>query len=69
MGFTPRKKFKNDAKTVALWHFDEPMGTREFSDTSGNAYHLLGENGAQTGVALAVEVEEKLAMTWGRLKK
>ena len=45
------------------------MGTREFSDTSGNAYHLLGENGAQTGVALAVEAEEKLAMTWGRLKK
>ena len=30
--FTPpkkREKFKNDAKTVALWHFDEPMWNTE----------------------------------------
>ncbi|RKU20058.1 hypothetical protein C6503_06675 [Candidatus Poribacteria bacterium] len=56
--FTPpkkREKFKNDAKTVALWHFDEPSGTRKFSDTSGNAYHLVGKNGAKTDGALAIE--------------
>ena len=69
-GFTPRKKFKNDAKTVALWHFDESRGTREFSDTSGNAYHLIGKNGAQTdGEFAAVEAEGKLATIWGRLKQ
>ena len=69
-GFTPRKKFKNDAKTVALWHFDESRGTREFSDTSGNAYHLIGKNGAQTdGEFAAVEAEGKLATIWGRLKR
>ena len=68
-GFTPRTKFKNDAKTVALWHFDEPRGTREFSDTSGNTYHLVGKNGAETGGALAVEAEGKLATIWGRLKQ
>ena len=67
--FTPRTKFKNDAKTVALWHFDEASGTRKFSDTSGNAYHLVGKNGAQTDGAFAVEAEGKLATVWGRLKK
>ncbi len=67
--FMPDDKFKNDAKTAALWHFDEPSGTREFSDASGNAYHLVGEGGAQTGNLLAVEAEEKLTTTWGRLKQ
>ena len=68
-GFTPRKKFKDDAKTVALWHFDEPSGTRKFSDASGNAYHLVGEGGARTGIPLAVEPHGKLTTTWGRLKQ
>ena len=68
-GFTPRTKFKNDAKTVALWHFDEPRGTRAFSDTSGNAYHLMGKNGAEIDGTLAVEAEGKLATIWGRLKR
>ena len=67
--FMPDGKFKNDAKTVALWHFDEPSGTREFSDASGNAYHLEGKNGARTSIPLAVEAEGKLAITWGRLKQ
>lgn len=68
-GFTPHKKFKNDAKTVALWHFDEPSGTQKFSDASGNAHHLVGEGGARTGIPLAVEPYEKLTTTWGRLKQ
>ena len=64
-----RTKFKNDAKTVALWHFDEPRGVRKFSDTSGNAYHLIGRNGAETGGTLAVKAQGKLATIWGRLKQ
>ena len=68
-GFTPREKFKNDAKTIALWHFDEPGGTRRFSDASGRAHHLTGENGARTSIPLAVEPHEKLTTTWGRLKQ
>ena len=68
-GFMPDDKFKNDAKTVALWHFDEPGGTREFTDASGNANHLIGKNGAKIGNALAVEAEGKLTTTWGRLKQ
>ena len=68
-GFMPDGRFKNDAKTAALWHFDELGGTREFSDASGNAYHLVGVGGAETGLPLAVEAEGKLAITWGRLKQ
>ena len=69
-GFTPRKKFENDAKTVALWHFDESAGAQKFLDTSGNAYHLVGRNGAETGGEFAaVEAEGKLATLWGRLKQ
>ena len=68
-GFMPDGRFKNDAKTAALWHFDEAGGTREFSDASGNAYHLEGKNGARTSIPLAVEVEGKLTTTWGRLKQ
>ena len=67
-GFTPRSKFKKDRKTIALWHFDEPGGTREFSDASGHAHHLVGKNGARTGVALTVEAQGKLTTTWGQLK-
>ncbi len=68
-GFMPDDKFKNDAKTVVLWHFDEPGGTRQFSDASRNAHHLVGEGGAATGIPLAVEAGGKLATTWGRLKQ
>ena len=67
--FMPRGKFKDDAKTVALWHFDEPSGAQRFLDASGNAHHLEGKNGAKTGIPLAVEAEGKLATTWGRLKQ
>jgi hypothetical protein len=68
-GFMPDGKFKKDAKTVALWHFDEPSGTRKFSDASDNAYHLVGVGGARTSIPLAVEPHEKLTTTWGRLKQ
>lgn len=67
--FTPREKFKEDGKTVALWHFDEPNGTRRFSDSSGNAYHLVGKGGAKTNIPLAVEARGKLTTTWAKLKQ
>ena len=68
-GFTPRNRFKKDLDTIALWHFDEPGGTRKFSDASGHAHHLVGEGGARTGIPLAVEPHGKLTTTWGRLKR
>ena len=68
-GFTPRNKFKKDKETIALWHFDEPGGARQFSDASGRAHHLVGEGGAMTGIPLAVEAAGKLTTAWGRLKQ
>ena len=68
-GFTPRNRFKKDKETIALWHFDEPGGARQFSDASGHAHHLAGIGGARTGIPLAVEPHEKLTTTWGRLKQ
>ena len=68
-GFTPGGKFKKDKETLALWHFDEPGGRRIFSDASGNDHHLVGENGARTGIPLTVEPHGKLTTTWGRLKQ
>ena len=68
-GFTPSHKFKKDRHTLALWHFDEPGGRRNFSDASGNKHHLIGEGGARTGIPLAVEAQGKLTTTWGQLKQ
>ncbi len=67
--FMPLGKFKHDEKAVALWHFDEPGGMRKFSDSSNNAYHLAGKNGAKIGISLAVEAQGKLTTTWGKLKQ
>ena len=67
--FAPHGRFKNDAKTVALWHFDEPGGMRKFSDASANAYHLVGKGGAKTGIPLSIEAQGKLTTTWGAIKQ
>jgi len=67
--FMPDKKFKNDAKTVALWHFDEPGGSRRFSDSSDNAYHLVGNGSAKTSIPLAVTSMGKLTTIWGSMKR
>ena len=44
--FTPRPRFKTDADTLALWHFDEGQGN-EAKDSSGNNHHakLVGASG------------------------
>ena len=68
-GFTPDDKFKDDAKTVALWHFDEPSGAQQFLDASRNGHHLAGKNGAKIGIPLAVKATGKLATTWAQLKQ
>jgi hypothetical protein len=44
----PTSPFTNDAHTRALWHFDEAVGATTFSDSSGHANTLAGQNGAQT---------------------
>lgn len=66
--FTPRGKFLRDKKTIALWHFDEPGGTRRFSDASDNLYHLVGKNGGKLSAPLGVNTQKKIATTWGAVK-
>ena len=62
----PEGKFKVDKHTISLWHFDEARGTNRFKDVSGNGHHLW-----RSGVigGLAVEAKNKLATTWGQLKR
>ena len=57
----PRRRFRADARTIALWHFDEGPGAHFYRDSSGNDYHLF------PGGSLAVESRGKLATTWGSL--
>ncbi|MBM3210638.1 LamG domain-containing protein [Candidatus Poribacteria bacterium] len=64
----PVSRFEPDADTIALWHFDEPIGTTVFMDSSVNKFHLVGINGATTGYALNINAGEKLAKTWGHIK-
>ena len=66
---TPDEKFKKDKETIALWHFDEYGRTDTFSDSSGNKYHLVGKNGAKTKGPLDVQAQDKLATTWGQIKR
>lgn len=59
----PRRRLRLDVQTIALWHFDEGPGAAMYRDSSGNDYHLF------PGGTLAVEPEDKLATTWGSLKR
>ena len=59
----PRRRFRADGRTIALWHFDEGPGAHFYRDSSGNDYHLF------PGGSLAVESHGKLATTWGSLKR
>jgi hypothetical protein len=46
--FTPQDFFAADASTIGLWHFNEPVGSTSFSDSSSYGNTLTGINGAQT---------------------
>lgn len=57
------------SQPLALWNFDEPVGTDQFRDASGNGKTLIGMNGATTSGSLAVNpVNTSLTTTWGQIK-
>ena len=58
-----RRRFRADAKTIALWRFEEGPGAPFYQDSSGNDYTLVA------GGSLAVHPRGKLATTWGSLKR
>ena len=61
----PERRFREDWRTIALWHFDEGHGSRIYRDSSGNGYHLFPGG----SLATAVRSRGKLAATWGSLKR
>lgn len=61
----PTGPFKPDKHTVALWHFDfDGTGGSRWRDASGNGHHLT-----YSGHFLGVDPGQKLAVTWGELKR
>ena len=61
----PAGPFEPDRHTVALWHFDfDGSGGSRWRDASGNGHHLTYH-----GDYLGIEPAQKLAVTWGKLKR
>ena len=59
----PKRRLRADERTIALWRFEEGAGATRYADSSGNGYTL------RAGGSLAVEARDKLAITWGSLKR
>ena len=59
----PKRRLRSDERTIALWRFEEGPGATRYADSSGNGYTL------RAGGSLAVDSRDKLAATWGRLKR
>jgi len=65
--FSPSPTLGADGNTKGLWHFDEPVGSTLFSDSSGNGYALAGVNGAhivEEGGQAAIDVTGAWKGTW-----
>ena len=58
-----QRHFLADAQTIALWRFEEGSGASSYADASGNDYTLF------PGGSLAVQPRDKVAITWGSLKR
>ncbi|MDE0043823.1 MAG: hypothetical protein OXT74_17410 [Candidatus Poribacteria bacterium] len=59
----PKRRFSADARTIALWHFAEGPGAPSYADASGNGYTLAA------GGSLSVHPRDKVATTWGTIKR
>ncbi len=62
----PKRRFQADARTIALWHFDEGRFAPRYADSSGNGYTLVA-GGSLAG--RVVDSRGKLAITWDSLKR
>ena len=58
----PKRNFRVDKRTIALWRFEEGPGAPFYRDSSGNDYTLL------SGGSLSVYSQGRLATTWGSIK-
>ena len=64
-GIRPRRRFRADGRTIALWRFEEGPDSNIYQDSSGNGYALLPGG----SLATAVHSRDRLATTWGSLKR
>jgi len=63
----PERRFKDDSKTIALWHFDKILWGERYPGTHG---HVL--KGVKTSLAIKgrpVRPRGKLATIWGEVKR
>jgi len=62
----PKRRFRLDEHTVALWHFNDKRTV--FSDASQNALTMFAKQGAFNPIIFPVPPKGKVAATWGRIK-
>lgn len=60
--FKPERESSRDQHTLVLWHFSEGDWARQYEDSSGNGYTLLG------GGTMLVDRKNRLPTAWGWLK-
>ena len=56
--------FVSDRHTMALWHFDEPQGSAEYADSSGNGNTLFSREAMNISNPRCLQVA-----LWGRFKQ
>ena len=59
----PKRNFRVDKRTIALWRFEEGPGAPFYRDSSGNDYTLFPAG------SLDVQPLSKMNITWGSLKQ
>ena len=59
----PKRNFRVDKRTIALWRFEEGPGAPFYRDSSGNDYTLF------PGGSLDVQPLSRMNVTWGSLKQ
>lgn len=58
------KRLDPDKNTIALWHFDEEVGSLSYKDASGNGHTLFASDNFTS-----VNQKQKIPVLWGKIKK
>ena len=59
----PKSGFASDLHTLALWHFDEPLGSLRYEDSSGNGNTLFSSK------LLPLSLKGEKPAMWGEIKR
>ena len=61
--FAPPGRLRVDGHTMALWHFDEPLGSLRYEDSSGNGNTLFSSK------LLPLSLRGEKPAMWGEIKR